>query len=418
MKAVVFEVKPAGWMLCRLFAKKFPALRKSALDGFELREIPVPQLPGDDWVLLRTRLGGICGSDVALFTQKQPPNSLLQTYTSQPMLIGHENVATVEKVGSAVDSSWLGRRVTAEPTLGCQPRGTVPMCPRCQAGEFGACENFSGDMGGRYSLPAGSSIGYNSATGGSWGEFFVAHKSQLIALDDETISDEEALLIDPFACALHAVLRANSSAASRVLIYGSGVLAMGTVASLRATGFKGKIEVLCGRSKQLQEAVARMGADECFVLPRKKSERFEIMARRIGGTLQRARLGNYMISGGYDVVFDCIGTSVSFMECLKFARARGQVVMLGTLQEQILDISPLWFRELCILGSWGRSVENFDGQRLTTYELVLKFLKERKISTAGLVTNFFRIEDYRAALLASADKFSSGSIKTAFDFRN
>lgn len=417
MKAVVFEAKPAGWLICRLLAKKFPALRKSALDGFELRDIPVPQLPGDDWVLLRTRLGGICGSDVALFTQKQPPDSLLQAYTSQPMQMGHENVAVVEKVGAAVDSSWLGRRVTVEPTLGCLPRGTQPMCPRCQAGEFGACENFSGDLGGKYPLPAGSSIGYNSATGGSWGEFFVAHISQLVTLD-ETISDEEALMIDPFACSLHAVLRANLSGAERVLVYGSGALGLGAVASLRAVGFTGRVEVLCGRSQHLRDAAARMGADECFMLPGKKSLRFEAMAKRVGGTLQRVRFGNYMISGGYDAVFDCVGTAKSFVECLKFARARGQVVMLGTLQEKIPDISPLWFRELDILGCWGRSYENFGGERLTTYELVLKFLKERKMSAFGLVTHLYRLSDYRKALLAATDKYSSGAIKTAFDFRS
>lgn len=381
-----------------------------------MRKIPTPTLPGDDWVSVRTLLGGICGSDTAMAMQKQPPDSLLQAYTSQPMLMGHENVSVVEKVGDAVDKSWIGKRVVVEPTLGCQARGTDPMCPRCQAGEFGACENFSGDLGGKYNLPPGSSIGYNSATGGSWGEYFVAHKSQLIELDD-SLADENALMVDPFACSLHAILMAEMSDVKNVLIYGCGSLGLGAIAALRATGFTGKIEALGGRSSHMIEAADKMGADEVFTLPRDKRQRFEAMASRTGATLQRARFNNYMLSGGYDLVIDCVGSAQSVMECLKFTRARGQMIMLGTLQGEVKDLSPLWFRELKIRGSWGRAYENYNGQKISTYQLVLDMMREGKIDTTGLVTHLLPVEDYREALAISMNKSQHKAIKIAFDFR-
>ncbi|MCK5114092.1 MAG: alcohol dehydrogenase catalytic domain-containing protein [Phycisphaerae bacterium] len=417
MKAVLFKANPAGWVACKFLRRFWRNCLTSKLNGFSLRDVAIPELPTDDWVLVKTLLGGICGSDTAIAAQKQPPDSLLQAYTSQPIALGHENVCVVTKTGPNVDSQWVGKRVVVEPTLGCEVRGTEPMCPRCAVGEFGACENFSGDFGGAANLPAGTSIGYNARTGGSWGEYFVAHKSQLIALDD-SISDEVAIMVDPLACSLHAVLRANLAAAEKVLVYGAGMLGLGTVAALRAVGFSGRIETLdrpAGR--YLADTATRLGADEFFTLPSDTSARFAEIAGRTGATVQRARFGNYMLSGGYDLVFDCVGSRQSVMECLKWTRGRGQVIMLGTLQGAVPDLTPLWFRELEIIGAWGRSMENYDGRNVNTYQLVLDLIGEGKIAADGLLTHTFKIDDYRAALAAGMYKPQCESIKVAFDFR-
>ena len=319
MKAVFFKANPAGWVVCKLLRRFWRGCLTSKLNGFSLRNVAVPELPGDDWVLVKTLLGGICGSDTAIAAQKQPPDSLLQAYSSQPIALGHENVSVIEKVGSAVDSQWVGKRILVEPTLGCEVRGTSPMCPRCIVGEFGACENFSGDLGGSANLPAGTSTGYNSRTGGSWGEYFVAHRSQLIPLAD-SICNEVAIMVDPLACSLHAVLRANLGAAEKVLVYGTGMLGLGAVAGLRAMGFSGRIETLDrpgGDNKYLADAATRLGADEFFTLPTETPARFENIAARTGATVQRARFGNYMLSGGYDLVFNYIGSHQSVINCLK-----------------------------------------------------------------------------------------------------
>jgi threonine dehydrogenase-like Zn-dependent dehydrogenase len=271
MKALVYDIKPLGWLACKLLGPFWKGCVRSSLGGLGLREVPAPQLPGADWVRLRTLLGGICGTDLAIIAQKQPPDSILQAFSSMPMLLGHEGVAVVEEAGPAVDRSWLGRRVCVEPTLGCTARGIVPSCPRCEAGEFGACENFGAAGAGKYKLPAGTSIGYNKATGGALGEGFVAHESQLARLDDR-ISDEMAVLTDPLACSMHAILRAeilggtgvppvsspigsarkrpeethgqDAHATTKVLVYGAGVLGLGIVTCLRAVGFSGQIDIV------------------------------------------------------------------------------------------------------------------------------------------------------------------------------
>lgn len=415
MKAIFYDIKPLGWATCKWLRFFWPGCLLSKLNGFSLRKVRPPELPAKDWVRVRTLLGGICGSDAALVAQKQPHNSLLQAYTSMPMILGHENVAVVEHVGSAVDSSWLGRRVMVEPTLSCQPRGTKPMCDRCKVGQFGSCENFSAAYGGSAELPAGTSTGYNSRTGGSWGEFFVAHQSQLIPVR-EGISDAEAILVDPLACSLHAVLRADLRQARRVLVYGAGMLGLGVVASLRAIGYQGRVETL-GRHDYLRNIAEKLGSSEYFTLPRETSSRFEQIAGRTSARVQRARFGNYMLAGGYDLVFDCVGSQQSVMECMKWTRARGELIMLGTLQGKVEDFTPIWFRELTIIGAWGRQMELYQGREIGTYNLVQELLAAGKLKTKGLLTHRFRLENYQQALRVAMNKAANHSIKVVFDFR-
>ncbi len=415
MKAVFYRVNPVGWATCKWLRYLWKGCLTSGLNGFSLRNVPVPELPGRRWVRVRTLLGGICGSDLALAAQKSPANSLLQAYSSMPMILGHENVAVVEEVGPEVDRSWIGRRVIVEPTLCCAPRGTEPPCDRCAAGEFGACENFSGDLGGSSNLPPGVSIGYNARTGGSWGEHFVAHISQLVPVAD-SVSDEDALLVDPLGCSLHGVLKTDLNDVKRVLVYGAGTLGLGVIASLRALGFDGRIEVL-GRVEHFAATAARLGADEYFTLPKDNCSRFGQIAGRTGATIQRARFGNYMISGGYDRIFDCVGSQQSVTECMKWTRARGEVIILGTLQSGHLDLTPLWFRELRIVGAYGRQKEHFQGRRIGTYQLVLELLEAGKLCASSFLTHRFRLDEYRRALWVAMHKSEFSSIKVAFDFR-
>ena len=415
MKAILYQLKPFGWALSKLLSPFWPKVILGRMGGLTLAEVPVPELPGDDWVRLRTRLGGICGTDLSILAQKQPPDSILQAFSSMPMVMGHENVAVVDHVGPAVDRNWLGRRVCVEPTLSCIPRGIDPPCHCCQVGQFGACENFGSAGAGRYKLPAGTSIGYNSRTGGSMGEFFVAHVSQLVPLDEQ-IPDELAVLTDPLACSLHSVLRADLFAAKQVLVYGAGVLGLGVVAALRAVGYTGRIDAL-DRSAHLGDLARALGASEFMRLGRKAADRFEEIAHRTGGTVNRVRFGNFMLSGGYDVTFDCVGASQTIEECLKWTTARGQMIMVGTGHGGGVDLTPIWFRELSVHGAYGRQVEDFQGRKIGTYQLVHELMLAGKLNVRPMLTNTFRIEQYLHAMETAMWKGKRKAIKVAFDFR-
>jgi threonine dehydrogenase-like Zn-dependent dehydrogenase len=360
-------------------------------------------------------MAGICGTDLSLVAQKQPPDSILQAFSSLPAVFGHENVAVVEAVGPGVEESWVGRRVCVEPTLCCEVRGIDPPCARCRAGEFGACENFGADGVGTAGLPPATSIGFNRRTGGAFAERFVAHVSQLVPVPD-ALPDELAVLTDPVACSLHAVLRLDLDGVERVLVYGAGVLGLATVAALRAVGYRGEIHALDLHEYTARLAVA-MGADEALRLPRGRSERFEEIARRTGATVHRARFGNYTLSGGYDVVFDCVGCTQSLNESLRWTRSRGQMVFLATGHGRGVDMTPIWFTELTVLGAYGRQRERFEGRRVGTYELVHELMGSGRLTVGGLLTHTFRIGEYRRAFRVGMDKARHEAVKVAFDFR-
>jgi L-iditol 2-dehydrogenase len=415
MQALFFGVNPVGWATCKWLRFFWRGCLLSRLNGLALRDVPAPELPGDDWVHVRTLMAGVCGTDLALLAQKQPANSILEPFSSLPAVFGHENLAVVEAVGPAVEEAWVGRRVCVEPTLCCEVRGIDPPCERCRAGEFGACENFGSDGAGTAGLGPGTSIGFNRRAGGAFGERFVAHVSQLVAVPDE-LPDELAVLTDPAACSLHAVLRLDLEGVQRVLVYGAGVVGLATIASLRAVGYRGRIHALDLHDYTGRLALA-VGADEYLQLPRGRRERFEEIARRTGGTVQRARFGNYMLSGGYDVVLDCVGSRQSISESLRWTRSRGQVVLLATGHGRGVDLTPIWFTELRVLGAYGRQLERFDGRRVGTYGLVHELMVSGKLDVRGLLTHTFRIGEYRRAFGVGMDKARHEAVKVAFDFR-
>ncbi|MBT3277991.1 MAG: alcohol dehydrogenase catalytic domain-containing protein [Phycisphaerales bacterium] len=416
MKAAIYKVNPLGWATCKWLKHFWKGCLGTKLNGFSIRKIPSPKLPGPEWVCIRTRLGGICGSDAGMVMQKQPPDTLLQAYSSQPMGMGHENVGEVLLVGDNVDESWVGKRVIVEPTLACKQRGLDPVCPRCAEGNFSSCQHFSADEPGPYGLPPGLSIGYNSMTGGSWGEYFVAHVSQLFEVPDH-VSDEEAVMVDPFACSAHGVFSTNLENVERVLVYGGGgIIGLGVIASLRASGFTGTIDAY-DRGWSMKPHIRTMGADELLVDPGNKAEKYDMFAVRTGATVQRVRFGNRTLTGGYDVVFDCVGTGDSFTDCLKLCRGEGQVTVLGTLQVGRVGLTSLWFREITARGVYGRGIESHDGIDTPTYKVVLDWIANGTISVKDLVTHHFRLDQLHEALVKSTEKARHGIIKAVFDFR-
>ena len=410
MKGLVYGVNPLGWATCLWLKRLWRGCLLSRLNGLTLRELPAASLPTDEWVRCRTILGGICGSDLAIICQRQPPDSFLQSFSTLPAVFGHENVAEVVEIGPGVDPQWLGKRVCVDPALPCKARGIDPPCGPCREGRFGACENFGADGAGEAALPPGTSLGYCAAVGGSWADSFVAHVSQLIEPPTD-FTDAQALLTDPLACSLHAALAADLTDAERVLVYGGGILGLGIVWALRAIGYAGRIEAIARYAHQADLA-RDFGADQAGPLPRAKAERFEAVAERTGGRVSRARFGNYMLSGGYDVVFECVGGNRTITESLKWTRAGGQTVMVGTGHGRGADMTAIWFGELTVIGAYGRSIESFRGRDVHTYELVHELMADAD-GLERLLTHTFDLADYKAAFAAAMDKAASCSIKVA-----
>lgn len=411
MKALVYDVSAVRWTLCKLIGMRRQSVFWSWLSGLRMERVPVPQLPSPHWVRLRPVLGGICGTDWAAITQKHHPANILQVFSEMPALLGHENVSIVESVGPAVAEWKPGDRVIVEPSLSCRTRQVEPLCPQCAAGRFTLCHNFRTGP-----LPRGSMIGWNAFTGGSWSEYFVAHASQLYRVPDG-VSDEEAVLVDPIAGAMHAALRSVPADSDRVLILGAGLLGMGIAMCLRALGCGCRLFALARHDHQA-DLMRRAGVDEIIRSSSKDNQatRYAAVAANVGGQVLPSKFGHQAFAaGGFDVVYDCIGTGQTLTDAMKYARSRGTVVEVGTSQITLVDTCPLWFDELTLIGANGRAFEDFEGRRLHTYQVVFALMARGRLNLRGLLTHRFRPEQYKQAFATLADRGRTGAIKVAFE---
>jgi threonine dehydrogenase-like Zn-dependent dehydrogenase len=194
----------------RAFVSRFAPVRIE-----DVAELP---LPAADWVRVATTFSGLCGSDVKQILLNGSRNNPLTALVSFPHVLGHE------VVGRRLDS---GERVVLNPWLSCVPRGIDPVCSACAAGRYPWCRNFrSGD------LPVSIHLGNCAAAAGAHAERFAAHVSQLFAIPSG-VTDEAAVLADPFSVSLRSVLLAPPVPGQPVLVYGSGTLAYAVIALVR-----------------------------------------------------------------------------------------------------------------------------------------------------------------------------------------
>lgn len=412
MKALVYDTSPLRWMLCWSATRLVRSACYGPLSGLRLMEQNVPQLPGPRWVRLRTLLGGVCGTDLNLIALRQHPATLLQAFAEFPATLGHENVAVIDAVGPDVHDWRAGQRVCVEPAIGCPGRGREPLCPQCAAGRASLCE-CAGDA----RLPPRALIGLNRLTGGSWAEYFVAHESQLHAVPD-AVPDEQAVLVDPIASAAHAVLRRVPRDGETVLVNGSGIIALGIIASLRALGRDNLVTALARHEFQAQLA-RKLGASDAILVPRSSGnvERYDAVARRIGGRRIAARFGNQAFVGGYDLVYDCTGSGKGMTDAMKWTRSRGTMVCVGTSGITLLDTTPIWFDELEVIGANGRQIECENGAARHSYELVLDWMASGRLNLSVVPISRYRLDDYRVALGHLFNRAKHNVIKAAFDHR-
>ena len=406
MKAVQLIENIPRYVLTKAVGAVYRPVFWGPLAMLQYREVPEPALPGSRWVKVKTRYGGICGSDLhTIFLDDSPA---LSAFVSFPLTLGHENVGTIAEVGDQVEGFALGDRVVADPLLPCATRGIEEPCEFCQRDEFSLCRNFAEGQ-----LAPGLSIGHCHDTGGSWSSCFVAHQSQLFPVP-ESVSDENAVLAEPFSGALHWVMRNFPDDDDTVLVLGSGVVGLCIVAALRALGSGARVIVVAKYPFQ-GEMAQRFGADEVIYL--REGDHFQAVAETTGGKLYKPVLGKRVLVGGADVVYECVGSESSIDDALRFTRGGGTVVLVGLAAiPKRVDWTPIWLNELTVKGSvWG-GTETFQGRRVRTFQLALEWMAEGKLDLAPMATHRFKLEDYKRALAVTTNKGRHRVVKSVFEF--
>ena len=409
MKALVFGVDPGPVDPPPPDANRLQ--RNLATTFMALQHVADPQPLGPDWMVLRTRMTGICGSDAkqVLMDFDDAGDNPMTAFISFPQVLGHEVVATVEELGPAVEGFELGQRVVLNPWLSCGPRGIDPPCPACIDGDYNMCWNF---LDGR--LSPGIHTGNATEATGGFADLLPAHQIMAIPVPDE-VPDEVAVLGDPFAVSLHAIVRHPPPEGGRALVYGAGALGTTAVAILRA--LYPSVDVGVVARWPAQAALSeRLGATVFAHEPR--LDLVEAVADWSGGILRHPWEGlPVAYPGGVDVVYDTVAAAETLEVILRVLRSRGTLVELGVSSPARFEWTPWYFKELRLVGSNAFGIEEVEGKRQHAIAHYLDLAASGRIDLTGMLTHTFRLEEWRTAFGALADQGRSGAIKVAFDLR-
>jgi threonine dehydrogenase-like Zn-dependent dehydrogenase len=368
-------------------------------------DVERPALPSDRWVRIRTRMGGICGSDLNVITLKASPST--SPFSSFPFVLGHENVGEVVEVGDGVTGVKVGDRVTANPLLCCEPRGIQPRCAACERGHHSRCTHFTDGA-----IAPGMLIGTTRGLGGSWGEEFVAHEAQCVVIP-QTMRDEDAVLVEPLACSVHAV-RANLPApGERVLVIGAGSIGLLTIAALHALAPEATITALARYDFQRRHA-ERLGAT---TIVGARGDYTGALADAGGTRLLKPIIGKPVGIGGFDRTFVCIGGTRGMDDALRVTREGGTIVLLGNSSTMNgLDWTPLWLKELTVRGSLCYGSHAHASPDAGAFEEAASLIATGRAPVGPLLTHTYPLADYRRALATAMNKGGGESVKVAFRF--
>ncbi len=407
MKAIQFDVTIPKYIIGKAAGQLYPPLLWSGISCMSYKDIPEPELPGPDWVKLNTRLAGICGTDMSTITLHT--STYYEPFSSSPFTLGHEMVATIALLGSEVEGWQVGERVIVEPTLWCAPRGYAEedWCEYCRKGEPNRCTNVA-----HGNLAPGMSIGSCADTGGSWSQTLTAHKSQLYRVPEQ-ISDENALLVEPFACALHAALQNMPDDDDTVLIIGAGTIGLMQLAALRAAGLKAKILITARYPFQAQ-AAEKLGADEVLT----GGDLYQQIAERTNGALYTPLIGKRVLKGGVDHTFECVGADSTLDDAFRLTKAGGKVTIVGVPgMAKGIDWTAIFDNELTVTASYiYHHAEDWRGETRSTFNITLELMASGTLDIGWMVNRRFALDDYGTALHQIRDKKSHPMIKAVFEF--
>lgn len=306
-----------------------------------LAEVAKPK-PEVGQALVRTRLTGICGSDMHAFLGSQP-------FFRYPEIPGHEAVGEVVAAEPAAGLS-VGQRVVLDPTINCGH------CRPCRLGRYNCCTNIK-------------VIGVHAP--GTMAELFVAPAERLHPVPDAVL-DELAVLAEPLSIALHAVDRAELAAGDRAAIIGSGAIGLSLLLMAQARGARCLVADL--ESSRLTVA-QQLGAE--LTVNAAEADTVEAALAWTG-------------KEGVAVAFEAVGSPPTIRSAADMVASAGRVVILGLCQSDVSLPGAMFVRkELEVVGS--RLHQN-------TVQQVVSMLANGEIDPRPMLTDIRPLDDYASAL--------------------
>lgn len=373
-----------------------------------LAQFPDPPLPASAWVRVKNQMCGICGSDLhQLLVDADLDVAPVALPSHQRIYLGHEMIGVITEAGADVKDFRVGDRVVRWGRGDdCIARGLENLCAACARGHRVLCENASDARA-------------HPLIGGGFGDSYITPASVLLHVPD-ALCDEQAILIEPAAVAIHAVSRLQDVTSfrkpvtftKRVLVLGCGVIGFLVIQVLRA--MEPNCEITALAEFEWQAEMAReFGATHTILV---REDGYQRVAELTDAKLYAPRANSKMLLGGFDVTFDIVGNQITLNNALRWTRANGTVVLVGVnLHRMKLDVTPVWYQEVNLVGAVGHDIVTWNNENISTFELAMRWMQDGILKTEKLVTHRFPLEEYRKAFQVALDKKGARSIKVAFE---
>lgn len=307
--------------------------------------------PGPGFVLSKVIYSGICGTDISIYRGDE---GVVKYGIHYPIRIGHEWSGIVEQVGENVRGFKPGDRVVSDNGVSCG------QCEHCLKGEYGLCENAR-------------SLGTINCWDGSFAEYILMPEYHMHKLPD-SISLDDAALIEPATIALAAVHKAEIKKDSNVLVIGTGAIGLAAASLCKYYGAK---QVLVSGRKDAKLKIARMiGADGTVNV--QKEDIAQFIRERCNGK-------------GVDVIIETSGSLSALSQCIDITNSGAVIALVGYF-EGLLDhfeIDKFINKKLELVGIMGE---------FGTVETIIDILGTGKVNLHPLITHRYIFDEVISAI--------------------
>ena len=307
------------------------------------REIPVPEI-GDDDVLVKIHMIGVCGSDIHVYHGKHP-------FTKYPVTQGHEVSGEVVRTGKNVKEFKAGDKVTIEPQIYCGH------CYPCTHGKYNLCESLR-------------VMGFQST--GTASTYFAVDRSKVTRLPDE-MSYEEGAMIEPLAVAVHAAKRLGEVRGVKAAVIGAGPIGNLVAQSLKALGAE-KV-LITDISDYRLDLAKKCGID--VAINTRETDFNDALINTFGPDKA-------------DVIYDCAGNDITMNSAIRSAR-KGSKIVLVAVYAGMANV------DLAVLNDHELDLDTTMMYRHEDYVDAIRLVNEKKINLSLLMSNKFPFREYKKA---------------------
>ncbi|WP_455367807.1 zinc-dependent alcohol dehydrogenase [[Eubacterium] cellulosolvens] len=317
-----------------------------------IEKAEIPPLQPDE-VRMKIKAAGICGSDLHFIFGEEKAEDY---GFAQKGIFGHEFSGTIIKLGKNVERFEVGDNVAVHPQIFCGH------CSDCKNGRFTFCKDW---------------LCYGFQYAGGFAEYANVKATQLL-LKPDILSFEEVALLDPLACGLHCIHRADIASINNIAIIGCGSMGLSILAFAKALGVKNiyAMDLLAYRL----EIAKQLGANEVIDISQEES------VNQI----------NQLADKDIQVVFEAVGGDADTINlATKIIRKGGRIVYAGWFTKpKMIDLFHNWKYEIDLIPSyvWG-FWEGVDEIRIA-----LDMLAKGQIDIKKMITHRFPLQDFNKAI--------------------